>query len=109
MDGKRHRKLKGLAATLTVGLLALPSAQAALRTDARHAALLLKEKQVQVDARHQALLDRDARSVTSVSIAPTGADGFDWTDAGIGAAGALGLIAAGGASLVIGRKKLAQA
>jgi hypothetical protein len=109
MDGKRNRKLKAVLAVVAAGIAAVPTAQAQLRTDARHAALLQKETPVQVDARHQALLHRDARSVTSVSIVTSGADGFDWTDAGLGAAAALGLAAAGGASLVLSRKKLAQA
>ena len=105
----RNRKLRGLVAALAVAALAAPSAQARLSTDARHAALLEKGTHAQVDARHQALLNRDPRPVASVSIVATGADGFDWTDAGVGAAAAFGLVAAGGASFVISRKKPAYA
>ena len=56
MQHGRNRKLKALAAALTVAALAAPATQASIDTDARHQALVDKVQQAQVDARHQALL-----------------------------------------------------
>jgi hypothetical protein len=56
-------------------------------------------------AQSQAELDDLAQS-TSLQIAPA-PDGFDWTDAGIGAAAGLGIsmIAVGGSFVFVGRRR----
>jgi hypothetical protein len=108
MEHTRNRKLKGFAAALAAGLLAVPAAQAGLRTDARHAVLLEKAGVAQVDARHQALLDRHTVR-PGVSVTVKSGSGIDWADAGVGAAGALGLVVLAGSGVLVGRRKLAHA
>ena len=112
MKHGRNRKLKALAAALAVAALAVPATQASIDTDARHQALVDKV-QAQVDAHHQALLmhreQAPAVYVTQPTEPVTSSDGTDWSNAGIGAGVAFGvvLIAAGGA--FVGRKKLVSA
>ena len=78
----------------------------------RHQALVDKVQQAQADARHQALLRHEqgpAVYVTGQTQSVTSSGGTDWSNAGIGAGAAFGLvlIAAGGA--FVGRKKLVGA
>lgn len=112
MQHGRNRKLKALATAFAVAAFAAPAAQASIDTDARHQALVDKVQQAQVDARHQALLRHEqgpAVYVTGQTQSVTSSGGTDWSNAGIGAGAAFGLvlIAAGGA--FVGRKKLVGA
>ncbi len=113
MQHGRNRKLKALAAALAVAALAAPATQASIDTDARHQALVDKVQQTQVDARHQALLRHGEQGptvyVTRATRQVDSSGGTDWSNAGIGAGAAFGLvlIAAGGA--FVGRKKLVGA
>jgi hypothetical protein len=109
MQHGRNRKLKALAAALAVAAVATPATQASIDTDARHQALVDKAQQVQVDARHQALLRHGEQGsavyLTGQTQSATSSGGTDWSNAGIGAGAAFGLvlIAAGGA--LVGRNK----
>jgi hypothetical protein len=113
MQHGRNRKLKALAAALAVATVATPATQASIDTDARHQALVDKAQQVQVDARHQALLRHGEQGpavyLTGQTQSATSGGGTDWSNAGIGAGAAFGLvlIAAGGA--LVSRKKLVNA
>ena len=127
MEGSRTRKLvTGVTAALAAALAAVPVAQARLAVDAQHAALLNRQPIVQTDARHAALLNDAAVRVQIVhpqgsnspaklnlSIGKTStttvSTGFDWSDAGIGAGSAVGLLLLAGGGALVTRRKLASA
>jgi hypothetical protein len=113
MQHGRNRKLKALAAALTVAALAAPATQASIDTDARHQALVDKVQQAQVDARHQALLRHGEQGpvvyVTKGTQQVTSSGGTDWGNAGIGAGAAFGVVLIAAAGAFVGRKKLVSA
>jgi hypothetical protein len=133
-----HKLVKATTGALAAALFAVPLAQARLAVDARHAALLNKEAVVQqavvrTDARHAALLNRThvnrlivqerrlskiaqmhrhlanlnlPAANTSVGTVSTG---FDWTDAGVGAGVAFGLVLLASGGVLVTRRKLVGA
>ena len=132
MQHARTNKLvKALTAGLAAALLAVPAAHARLAVDARHAALLNKDVArqpvVRTDARHAALVtkaggiplivqetglsnvaqtNRDSEGVNVPTATSSPSSGFDWADAGIGAAAGLGLVFMAGAGVLVTRRKL---
>jgi hypothetical protein len=129
MKGSRTRKLAtGVTAALAAALAAVPVAQARLAVDAQHAALLNRQPVVRTDARHAVLLNDAPVRVQIVqpqsqgSVAPakpnlstgktstaTVSTRFDWSDAGIGAGSAVGLLLLAGGGALVTRRKLASA
>lgn len=134
MQHARTNKLvKAVTAGLAAALLAVPAAQARLAVDARHAALLnkdvVRQPVVRTDARHAALVTKaggiplivEGTSLSKVAQTERGSEGlnvrtatstpssgFDWADAGVGAAAGLGLVVGGGLGLLLTRRKLAS-
>jgi zona occludens toxin (predicted ATPase) len=109
-----------------------------VRTDARHAALLNKDAAVQptvvrTDARHAGLVNKahlnplivQERKVSTIAqmhrhvatlnlpdantSVGTVSTGFDWTDAGVGAGAALGLVLLASGGVLVTRRKLVGA
>ncbi len=111
MQQGRNRKLRALAAALTVAALGAPVTQAAVSVDARHQALLDKGTQTQVDPRHQALLRHggEGPSVYVTSSPAQAADGTDWTNIGLGAGAGFAVLVLGAGTALVGRRKLASA
>jgi hypothetical protein len=113
MQHGRNRKLTALAAAFAVGALATPAAQGSIDTDARHQTLVDRAQQAQVDARHQALLRHGEQGpvvyVTRGTHQVTSSGGTDWSNAGIGAAAAFGVVLVAAAGAFVGRKKLVSA
>ena len=131
-----HRFVKATTAALAAALLAVPVAQARLAVDARHAALLnkdvVRQPVVQTDARHAALVQKAGRNplilqeqrlskiaqvhrhlatlnAPSNATVETVSTGFDWTDAGVGAGAAFGLVLIASGSVLLRRRKLVGA
>jgi hypothetical protein len=130
---RTHKLVKAVTAGLAAALLAVPAAQARLAVDARQGALLDQEVAqqpvVRTDARHAALVRKeggiplivqasrpskiaqvhrhsgDLNVPTAASI-ETPSSGFDWADAGIGAAAGLGLVLLAGAGVLVTRRRL---
>lgn len=127
MEGSRTRKLvTGVTAALAAALAAVPVAQARLAVDAQHAALLNRQPIVRTDARHAALLNdapirvqivhpQGSNGPTKLNLSTgqtsttTVSTGFDWSDAGIGAGSAVGLLLLAGGGALVTRRKLASA
>ncbi len=113
MQHGRNRKLRALAAAFAVAALAAPAAQGSIDTDARHQTLVDRAQQAQVDARHQALLRHGERApgiyVTRKTEPATSSGGTDWSNAGIGAGAAFGVVLVAAAGAFVGRKKLVSA
>ena len=124
-EARKHAKALGAAAA--VALLAVPVAQARLdpgaemgipviRTDARHAALAQRTgaRVVIVQPSAKSKVTQMRRDLTQLSL-PAGKTGaassssFDWSDAGIGAGVALGLVLIAGGGVLVTRRKLVSA
>jgi hypothetical protein len=131
MEDRRTRKLiKTLGAALAAALLAVPVAQARLdpgqgvarskpviRTDARHAGLAQRTgaRVVIVKSHPEGQIAQLHRHPAQVNL-PAGQTGdtesssaIDWSDAGIGAASALGLVLLTGGGVLITRRRLVGA
>ena len=134
-----HKLVKATTAALAAALLAVPIAQARLAVDARHAALLNKDvvqqPVVKTDARHAVLLKKtgisplilqerrlsniermhnqlgklDLPTATTVSTVATVSTGFNWTDAGVGAGVAFGLVLLASGGVLVTRRRLVGA
>jgi hypothetical protein len=139
MQGRTsHKLVKATTAALAAALLAVPVAQARLAVDARHAALLNKDAAgqstvVRTDARHAGLVNKahlnplivQERKVSTIAqmhrhvatlnlpdantSVGTVSTGFDWTDAGVGAAAAFGLVLLASGGVLVTRRKLVGA
>ena len=135
MQLAQSRMLKTFVVAIGAVVLMAPVAQAGLHVDARHQALvdkatkaglqldqrphsiLIKAPEVQVDPQHTVLLMHrhagELNYATHADVshsAPLASDGgIDWSDAGIGAGAAFGVILLGSAAAFVGRKKLASA
>ena len=130
---RTNKFVKAVTVGLAAALLAVPAAHARLAVDARHAALLSKDvvrqPVVRTDARHAALVtkaggiplivqetslskvaqtDRGSEGLDVRAVASTPSSGFDWADAGVGAAAGLGLVVGGAIGLLVTRRKLAS-
>jgi hypothetical protein len=130
---RTHKIVKAVTAGLAAALLAVPAANARLAVDARHAALLNKDVAqqtvVRTDARHAALATKAGQNplilqetrlskiaqmhrhsgginVPTAASVETPSSGFDWADAGIGAAAGLGLVVLAGAGVLVTRRML---
>jgi hypothetical protein len=128
-----HKLVKAVTAGLAATLLIVPAAHARLAVDARHAALLNKDVAqqtvVRTDARHAALVTRAGDNplilqetrlskiaqvhrhsgginVPAATSVETPSSGFDWADAGIGAAAGLALVLLAGTAVLMTRRKL---
>ena len=133
---RSHKFVKATTAALAAALFAVPVAQARLAVDARHAVLLNKEvvqqPVVRTDARHAALLKKADDNplirqeyrlskiaqmhrhlatidVPSNATARAVSRGFDWTDAGVGAGAAFGIVLVASTGLLFTRRKLVGA
>jgi hypothetical protein len=133
-----QKLVKATTAALAAALFAVPVAQARVAVDARHAALLNKDVVVQptvvrTDARHAALLNKthvnplivQERKVSAIAqmhrhlatlnlpaannSVGTVSTGFDWTDAGVGAGAALGLVLLASGGVLVTRRRLVGA
>jgi hypothetical protein len=128
-----HKLVKAVTAGLAAAFLTVPAAHARLAVDARHAAPLDKDVAqqtvVRTDARHAALVTRAGMTplilqetrlstiaqmhrhsggidVPTAASVETPSSGFDWADAGIGAAASLGLVFLAGAGVLVTRRRL---
>jgi hypothetical protein len=128
-----HKLVRAVTAGLAAALLTVPAAHARLAVDVRHAALLDKDVAqqtvVRTDARHAALVTRAGKTplilqetglsniaqmhrhsgginVPTATSVETASSGFDWADAGIGAAAGLGLVFLAGAGVLATRRRL---
>jgi hypothetical protein len=128
-----RRIVKAMTAGLAAALLIVPAAHARLAVDARHAALLnrdvAQQTVVRTDARHAGLVTRagdtplivqetrlskiaqmhrhsGGLNVPTAASVETPSAGFDWGDAGIGAAAGLALVLLAGTGVLVTRRKL---
>ena len=133
---RTHKIVKAMTAGIAAALLAVPAANARLAVDARHAALLNKDvaqqQVVRTDARHAALVRKEGDiplivqetqpskiaqmhrhsadfSVPTATLVEAPSSGFDWADAGVGAAAGLGLVLLAGAGVLVTRRRLVSA
>jgi hypothetical protein len=129
-DGRTSKLVKSLSAAVAAALLAVPVAQARLdpgqdavqskpviRTDARHAGLAQRtgarvvivkshpETQIAQMHRHLAQVNLPAGQTAATE----SSSAIDWSDAGIGAGSALGLVLLAGGAVLITRRRLVSA
>lgn len=128
-----HKLVKAVTAGLAAALLTVPAAHARLAVDARHVAPLdnavAQQTVVRTDARHAGLVTRAGKTplivrearlskiaqmhrhsgginVPTANSVETPSSGFDWADAGLGAAASLGLVFLAGAGVLVTRRRL---